>query len=93
MKKALAKQIMRKNLEPNQRVYLYDSRPQLHVDKLRSRWIGPFVIKQVFPNGAIEIKDPNNGRILNVNGLLLKNYVEQVSQVEEIILHNLVYQS
>ncbi|GMN47970.1 hypothetical protein TIFTF001_017142 [Ficus carica] len=36
MKKALDKLLMRKNFEPNQRVYLYDSRPHLHPDKLRS---------------------------------------------------------
>lgn len=91
MKKALNKQIMRKNLEPNQQVYLYYSHPLPHPDKLRQWWIGPFVIKQILPNGAIEIEDLNNGRILRVSGQRLKNYVEQLSQVEEFALRSLIY--
>ncbi|GMN26042.1 hypothetical protein TIFTF001_040795 [Ficus carica] len=53
MKKAPDKQIMRKNLKPNQRVYLYDSDPHPHLDKLRSWRTGPFVVKQVLPNGGL----------------------------------------
>ncbi|GKV13635.1 hypothetical protein SLEP1_g24623 [Rubroshorea leprosula] len=62
LKVAHDKQILRKNFEPNQKVDLYDSRLHLHPGKLRSRWTGPFVVKQVFPNGAVEIEDPIDGR-------------------------------
>ena len=86
LKVAHDKQILRKNFEPNQRVHLYDSRLHLHPGKLRSRWIGPFVVKQVFPNGAVEIEDPNDGRVFKVNGQRLKHYIERVNQAEEIIL-------
>ena len=91
LKVAHDKQILRKNFEPNQKVHLYDSRLHLHPGKLRSRWYGPFVVKQVFPNGAIEIKDPNDGRVLKVNGQRLKHYIERVNQAEEIILEAPVY--
>ena len=93
MKAAHDKQILRKHFEPNQRVHLYDSRLHLHPGKLRSRWTGPFVVKRVFPNGAVEVEDPTDGRILKVNGQRLKNYLERVNQVEEIILDDPVYQS
>ncbi|GKV14108.1 hypothetical protein SLEP1_g25025 [Rubroshorea leprosula] len=62
LKAAHDKQILRKNFEPNQKVHLYDSQLHLHLGKLRSRWTGPFVVKQVFPNGSVEIEDPIDGR-------------------------------
>jgi len=93
MKAAHDKQILRKNFEPNQRVHLYDSRLHLHPGKLRSRWTGPFVVKQVFPNGAVEVEDPSDGRVFRVNGQRLKHYIERVSQAEEIILEAPIYQS
>ncbi|GKV14109.1 hypothetical protein SLEP1_g25026 [Rubroshorea leprosula] len=80
LKAAYDKQILRKNFEPNQKVHLYDSRLHLHLGKLRSRWTGPFVVKQVFPNGAVEIEDPIDGRNFRVNGQRLKQYVERVDQ-------------
>ncbi|XP_024030641.1 uncharacterized protein LOC112094306 [Morus notabilis] len=92
MKVAHDKQILRKNFKPNQRVHLYHSRLHLHPGKLRSRWTGPFVVKRVFPNGAVKVEDPTDGRIFKVNGQRLKNYLERVNQVEEIILDDLVYQ-
>ncbi|XP_024021736.1 uncharacterized protein LOC112091708 [Morus notabilis] len=92
MKAAHDKQILRKNFEPNPWVHLYDSRLHLHPGKLRSRWTGMFVVKRIFPNGAVEVKDPTDGRIFKVNGQRLKNYLERVNQVEEIILDDPVYQ-
>ncbi|GKV42701.1 hypothetical protein SLEP1_g50080 [Rubroshorea leprosula] len=63
LKAAHDKQILRKNFEPNQKVHLYDSHLHLHPRKLRSRWTGPFVVKRVFLNVAVEIEDPIDGRI------------------------------
>ncbi|XP_027357491.1 uncharacterized protein LOC113866892 [Abrus precatorius] len=36
--------------------------------KLRSRWSGPFMIKEISPFGAILIKDQKTGREFKVNG-------------------------
>ncbi|RDX95410.1 hypothetical protein CR513_22081, partial [Mucuna pruriens] len=44
-------QILRKKFQVGQKVLLFNSR------KLRSRWDGPFVITNVFPFGAVELKD------------------------------------
>ena len=93
MKAAHDKQILRKNFEPNQRVHLYDSRLHLHPGKLRSRWTGPYVVQRVFPNGAVEVKDPKDGRVFKVNGQRLKHYIERLPEPEEITLVAPVYSS
>ena len=53
-----------------------------------SKWIGPFVVTNVFPHGAVEIHSTSTDKIFKVNGHRLKPYYEgfQVSNVEEIIL-------
>ena len=93
MKAAHDKQILRKNFEPNQRVHLYDSRLHLHPGKLRSRWTGPCVVQRVFPNGAVKVKDPKDGRVFKVNGQRLKHYIERLPEPEEITLVAPVYSS
>jgi hypothetical protein len=35
---------------------------------LRSRWIGPFVVSNVFPYGAVEITSLETSKVLKVNG-------------------------
>ncbi|CAL9000998.1 unnamed protein product [Prunus brigantina] len=48
--------------------------------KLKSRWVGPFKVLQVFPHGAMEIENIKNGTHFKVNGQRLKPYLENVSQ-------------
>ena len=87
------KQNLRKSFEPSQKVLLYNSRLHLFPRKLRSRWIGPFIVKNVFPHGAIEIENPNNGNIFKVNRRRLKPFFENFSQEEESInLEDPIYQ-
>ena len=62
------KSIARKTFEPNQKVLLYSSQLHMFPGKLRSRWIGPFVVKIVYPYGAVEIENPENGKSFKVNG-------------------------
>ena len=52
------KTIARKTFEPNQKVLLYSYRLHMFLGKLRSRWTGPFVVKVVYPYGAVEIENP-----------------------------------
>ncbi|XP_022873480.1 uncharacterized protein LOC111392379 [Olea europaea var. sylvestris] len=49
------KMISRKAFVVGQKV-IFHSHPKLFPGKLRSRWIGPFVVTNVFPHGAVEIK-------------------------------------
>ena len=50
------KMISRKEFKVGQKVLLYHSRLHLFQGKLRSHWIGPFVVTNVFPHGAVEIQ-------------------------------------
>ena len=87
------KQILRKFFEPSQKVLFYNSRLHLFPRKLRSRWTGRFIVKNVFSHGAIEIENPKNGNIFKVNGQRFKPFLENFSQEEESInLENLIYQ-
>ena len=77
--------ILRKKLELGDKVLLYDSRLHLFQGKLRSRWIGPFIIKTVYPHGAVEIVDPKDGHEFKVNGQRLKPFLEGYAPEEEDI--------
>ncbi|KAI5667905.1 hypothetical protein M9H77_17758 [Catharanthus roseus] len=66
------KMISRKSFEPNEKVWLFNSKLCLFSGKLRSHWDGPFIVKKVFLSGALQIKDLKNNRTLIVNGQRLK---------------------
>ncbi|MBE2321398.1 hypothetical protein DVA67_036135, partial [Solirubrobacter sp. CPCC 204708] len=82
------KNIARKSFEPNQKVLLYNSRLHLFPGKLRSRWVGPFIVKAVFPHGAVEIENPKNGNVFKVNGQRLKPFLENFDR--ETVVEDLV---
>ena len=87
------KQILRKSLEPSQKVLLYNSRLHLFLRKLTSRLTGPFIVKNVFPHDAIEIENPKNGNIFKVNGQHLKPFLENFLEEEESTnLEDTIYQ-
>ena len=50
-----------------QKVLLYNSRLGLMSGKLRSKWIGPFVVTNVFPYGTVEIKSDSEILILGTD--------------------------
>ncbi|XP_061337741.1 uncharacterized protein LOC133284685 [Gastrolobium bilobum] len=66
--------IIHKEFEPGQQVLLYNSRLRLFLGKLKSRWSGPYVVKEVFPYGTIEISPLDEDRPFKVNGSRLKFY-------------------
>jgi hypothetical protein len=53
MKMAHDQNILRRSFEPGQKVLLYNSRLHLFPGKLKSQWTCPFIIRSVFPHGAI----------------------------------------
>ena len=77
------KRIFRKTFEIGQKVLLYNSRLHLFPGKLKSKWSGPFVVKNVYSHGAIEIENPNNGVTFKVNGQRLKPYLEHHPRDED----------
>ena len=50
--------------------------------KLRSRWTDPFIVKVVYPYGAMEIENPENGKTFKVNGHHLKPFLENFDHQE-----------
>ena len=69
------KDIVRKEFEPGQQVFLFNSRLKLFSGKLKSKWSGPFTVVQVFPYGGVEIMHPEKGQF-KVNAQRLKPYFE-----------------
>ncbi|GJY87840.1 reverse transcriptase domain-containing protein [Tanacetum coccineum] len=60
-----------KDFKNGDKVLLFNSRLKLHPGKLKSKWIGPFVVKTIYPYGAVEITD-NDGSSFKVNRHRLK---------------------
>ena len=80
--------ISNKEFQKGQRVLLYDSRLYIFLGKLKSRWIGPFIIHQVHLNGVVELLNSNNIDTFKVNGHRLKPFMEPFNQdKEEVNLH------
>ncbi|KAJ8752204.1 hypothetical protein K2173_003812 [Erythroxylum novogranatense] len=50
--------------------------PSLFPGKLKSKWIGPFVITNIFPHGAVEIRSLETHKVFKVNGHRLKPFYE-----------------
>ncbi|XP_076902633.1 uncharacterized protein LOC143557447 [Bidens hawaiensis] len=54
--------------------------------KLRSKWTGPYLVKEVFPYGVVELENPDNATSWKVNGHRLKHYLggpEESIEMEE----------
>ncbi|CAN6547416.1 unnamed protein product [Malus baccata var. baccata] len=83
------KMIRGKTFSIGQKVLLFNSRLRLFPGKLRSKWIGPFVITNVFVHGAVQIQSLKTGHEFKVNGHRLKPYYEHFEEhaVEDISLH------
>ncbi|RVX16112.1 Retrovirus-related Pol polyprotein from transposon 17.6 [Vitis vinifera] len=60
---------------------------RLHIfpGKLKSRWIGPFIIHQVHLNGVVELLNSNGTDVFKVNGHRLKPFIEPFKQENEEI--------
>ena len=72
------RKLLKKEFQPGQQVLLFNSRLKLFPGKLKSKWSGPFTIKEVKPYGAIELMDPSSEdpqRSWVVNGQRLKHYL------------------
>ena len=75
-----------KNFNEGDQVLLYDSKLHLFPGKLKSRWTGPFIVQQAYPNGSVDLLNPNDNRVIKVNGQRVKPYVVQQTVREEILL-------
>ncbi|KAM1485743.1 hypothetical protein ACFX2I_000017 [Malus domestica] len=83
------KMIRSKTFSIGQKVLLFNSHLYLFPGKLRSKWIGLFVITNVFPYGAVQIQSFKIGQEFKVNGHRLKPYYDLFEEhvVKETPLH------
>jgi len=70
------KHLRGKQLDPGMKVLLHNTRVKLFLGKLRSRWDGPYEVVQVFPHGAVEIRNLRTRQQFKVNGQRVKPYLE-----------------
>ena len=63
---------------PNGLKYAY-----LGLGKLKPRWDGLFIVREVFNHETVIVEDPRDGRILKVNGQRLKLYLGVVIPKKE----------
>ena len=57
------KHILSREFKVGQKVLLFNSRLRLFPRKLRSRWLGAFVVTQVFPYGVVEVHHEKKGHL------------------------------
>ncbi|XP_068340323.1 uncharacterized protein [Pyrus communis] len=74
------KMIRGKSFSIGQKVLLFNSRLRLFPGRLRSKWVSPFVITNVFPYGAIQVQSLKTGQEFKVNGHRLKPYYENFEE-------------
>ena len=75
--------ISNKEFKKRHKVLFYDSRLHIFPGKLKSRWIGPFIIHQVHSNGVVELLNSNSTDTFKVNGHHLKPFMEPFNQDKE----------
>ncbi|KAG7583616.1 Integrase catalytic core [Arabidopsis suecica] len=68
------KKISPKDFKAGDQVLLFNSRLKLFPGKLKSRWSGPFTIKEVLPFGAVSLF-AKDGSEFRVNGQRVKKYL------------------
>ncbi|RDY03776.1 Pol polyprotein, partial [Mucuna pruriens] len=83
VKKFHDQKILRKDLHIGQKVLLFNSRLKLIAGKLHSRWDGPFVITNIFPHGAVQLKEEHTNRTFQVNGHQVKPFHEGLAPIGE----------
>ncbi|GKA13432.1 hypothetical protein Tco_0693078 [Tanacetum coccineum] len=67
---------MRKEFKHGNKVLLFHSKYEFKQPKLRSRWLGPYVVKYQYPSGYVELYG-KDGKTFIVNGHRLKLYHEE----------------
>ncbi|CAA7031565.1 unnamed protein product [Microthlaspi erraticum] len=83
------KKILKMNFSQGDQVLLFNSRLKLFPGNLKSRWHGPFVIKEVRPYGAFELWDKSGGHFV-VNGQRLKPYLADTDITERDLFLSMI---
>ncbi|XP_022040134.1 uncharacterized protein LOC110942671 [Helianthus annuus] len=76
LKKVHDAKLRKKNFEVGQKVWLYNSRLKMFAGKLKSKWMGPYIIQRVGRFGDVDIQDEQTNKQQTMNGYRLKLYLE-----------------
>ncbi|XP_038902340.1 uncharacterized protein LOC120088973 [Benincasa hispida] len=71
------KSLVRKDFWVGQKVLLFNSCLSLMLGKLKSKWLGPSDVINVFPFSVVEIRSLDTGKEFKVNGHHLKVFNER----------------
>ena len=79
--------ITQKNFALGDKVLLYNSRLHIFAGKLKTHWSGPFMVRTVFPHGAVTIVDPKTNTEFKVNRQRLKPFLttESASSADSVL--------
>ncbi|XP_020225132.1 uncharacterized protein LOC109807018 [Cajanus cajan] len=77
--------IARKDFVVGQKVLLDNSRLGIMGGMLRSKWIGPFVVTNVYPYGIVEIKSQSTDKSFKFNGHRLKPFLSNPSFLDVVV--------
>ncbi|GKB64318.1 reverse transcriptase domain-containing protein [Tanacetum coccineum] len=75
---------IRKEFKQGNKVLLFHSKYKFKQPKLRSRWLGPYVVKHQYPSGYVELYG-KDGKTFIVNGHRLKLYHEEDNDPREAV--------
>ncbi|GJU99840.1 reverse transcriptase domain-containing protein [Tanacetum coccineum] len=75
---------MRKEFKQGNKVLLFHSKYKFKQPKLRSRWLGPYIVKHQYPSGYVELYG-KDGKTFIVNGHRLKLYHEEDNDPREAV--------
>ncbi|GJW66886.1 reverse transcriptase domain-containing protein [Tanacetum coccineum] len=75
---------MRKEFKQGNKVLLFHSKYKFKQPKLRSRWLGTYVVKHQYPSGYVELYG-KDGKTFIVNGHRLKLYHEEDNDPREAV--------
>ncbi|GKB43710.1 hypothetical protein Tco_0888652 [Tanacetum coccineum] len=75
---------MRKEFKKGNKVLLFHSKYKFKQPKLRSRWLGPYVVKHQYSSGYVELYG-KDGKTFIVNGHRLKLYHEKDNNPKEAV--------
>ncbi|XP_025635883.1 uncharacterized protein [Arachis hypogaea] len=82
--------IRRKDFQEGDEVLLYNLRLRFMPGNLRSRWEGPFKVKEIKSYGVVELFDPQSDTTFKVNGHRVKKYhgYKSPREVEVLLLED-----
>ncbi|GJS07144.1 reverse transcriptase domain-containing protein [Tanacetum coccineum] len=75
---------MRKEFKQGNKVLIFHSKYKFKQLKLRSRWLGPYIVKHQYPSGYVELYG-KDGKTFIVNGHQLKLYHEEDNDPREAV--------